>query len=176
MLPKQKRYHKPASQYQPRMDDVIPQEPGLPDTANIPVPCCHPLSPGSLFIWGHRNVNSLSLSISEKITVGPKLPHKEVAGQRRAEHNSKARGAWSFKSSPLTDDREIGVCPALDTVDRRHGFVRELYCCRMCGLVWQLWYVYRWTISNYSSETPRNASERSTFIHAAQNIDSVFYF
>lgn len=136
MLPKQKHYHKPASQCQPRMYDVIPQEPGLPDTANIPGPCCPSLSPGSLFIWGHRNVNSLSLSISEKITVGPKLPHKEVAGQRRAEHNSKARGAWSLKASPI-----IGVCPALNTVDGRHGFVRELYCCRMCALVWQLWYV-----------------------------------
>lgn len=110
MLPKQKHYHKPASQCQPRMYDVIPQEPGLPDTANIPGPCCPSLPPGSLFIWGHRNVNSLSLSISEKITVGPKLPHKEVAGQRRAEHNSKARGAWSLKASLI-----IGVCVLLWT-------------------------------------------------------------
>lgn len=63
----------------PRLGDVIPQEPGLPDTANIPVPGLRPLRPGSLFTWGHCNANSLSPSISEKITVEAK-----VAGQRRA--------------------------------------------------------------------------------------------
>lgn len=33
----------------PRLCDIIPQEPGLPDTANIPVPGLRPLRPGSLF-------------------------------------------------------------------------------------------------------------------------------
>ena len=141
--PKQKHYHKPASQNQPLMNDATPKKPGLPDTANIPVPSCPPppRAPGSLFIWGHRNVNSLSLSISEKTKRWPTLPHKKVAGQSRAERSSTAWDAWSLKSSPPAADSESGVCPALNAADGRRGCVRELYCCRMCALVWQLWYV-----------------------------------
>lgn len=51
-------------------------------------PMLPPSSPGSLFICGHRNVNSLSLSIREMTTVAPTLPHEEV--WRSASHNSQA--------------------------------------------------------------------------------------
>lgn len=68
----------------PRLCDVIPQEPGLPDTANIPVPGLRPLRPGSLFTWGHCNANSLSLSISENITVEAKVACSKESKTRKA--------------------------------------------------------------------------------------------
>lgn len=146
----------------PRLCDVIPQEPGLPDTANIPVPGLRPLRPGSLFTWGHCNANSLSLSIREKITVEAK-----VAGQRRAKPGKReAAKGWNQQCWLMRGEKWVFVLLWTGwTVVR--AFVRGLYCCQRGQ---------RGTISNRLSETPRNASERSAFIHAAQNIDSVFYF
>lgn len=82
-------------------------------------PMLLPSPPGSLFICGHRNVNSLSLSISEMTTVAPTLPHEEVAGpkERQPQLTSTVTtdwtDAWAAKS----------VFPLQNEVDLRHGVV-----------------------------------------------------
>lgn len=117
------------------------------------------LPPGSLFICGHRNVNSLSLSISEKTTVTP------TCGSRRS------KGTDRFHVPRRRLDRcsggQVGLSPA------ERGWVSPL-----AVLLWDVWRLVsqRQTTSNCSPGTRRNASERSTFIHAAPDVDSVFYF
>lgn len=133
------------------------------------------LPPGSLFICGHRNVNSLSLSISEKTTVTPTLPQEVVAGpkERQPELTNTRRPIDSTFAADWTDARAAQtVFLPQNAVECRHGFVRS---CIVVGRVTAL-VSQRQTTSNYSPGTRRNASERSTFIHAAPDVDSVFYF
>lgn len=91
------------------------------------------LPPGSLFICGHRNVNSLSLSISEKTTVTPTLPQEVVAGpkERRAELTNTRRPIDSTFAADWTDARAAqSVFLALGWVSP--WLCEELYCCGTC--------------------------------------------
>lgn len=82
-----------------------------------------PSPPGSLFICGHRNVNSLSLSISAVTTVAPTLPHEEVAGlkEQQPQLTSTVTTAW-------TDAWAAKWVFPLQSLWR----VEEMHCCGMC--------------------------------------------
>lgn len=93
------------------------------------------LPPGSLFICGHRNVNSLSLSISEKTAVTPTLPQEVVAGpkERRPELTNTRRPVVSTFAADWTDARaaKIGLSPS-ERGRVSPQLYEELYCCGTC--------------------------------------------